>query len=809
MDFRHDFSELIKNYPLMLSNKKAFETSMRSYFREDKQNCNITIALYDAFPEIQDADEIDDILTEYLVSMLVDDYGTKEDMARQTVEIVLDVYGHEYLNKPYAAETMNVEEDVDVEESELETWDDESMFTYVLEKFNKGNYRYAFKLFECYNKGIGVDVDKLKALEICSTLALKVRDKTAIRELSDAFCFGAEYGVSQDNEYSKELILLVDKDADKEAESEAGRALVFHKIDSSERDAAYKTEVEHFEAVEEGIDKVIRRYTSHLREIDTDISWMDYDQKADWIDKRRRNAEIGAKIEEYAQMYLRPYYARMNITGPEERSVYIGEREYSDNSNPENSIVSVWSEMGRQYRQRTRNEFKINGEEYKITLRRKISIKDAELTSINDEYRDGSELSKTQITDPFLQKVLAEKKKERNITNIIRSIQLNQNNIIEEDIDKDIVVQGCAGSGKTMVLLHRLANLKYNKPEYSWDNVRIITPNKEFAFYVEDLARNLEIESIRKCTLEEYMLEILRLFYVENHTSSDRISKKDWDEKFEVVRSDEVWDSAATQFMYSDKFMDVFEARTKRIFFVKEEKVFKKVYNECLKLVKQILAENGYNSRIPLCRALLMMELLFMKRVFGGTCIREQLLCIDEGQDIPERCYLVLKELSDNKCAFNIYGDMAQRVSGQVNASGWDKLVEAFDAIKYELKENYRNSEQIVSFYKEKLGREDVSFGMSTRDVYQIAESQLRFWMQLHLVLGNRVAYITRNPEAFCEKYSDITSRKRERRKVNVLTVKEVKGLEYDTVFVSDSGLGENDQYIAYTRALSNLFVVK
>lgn len=806
MNFRQEFSELIKSYPSMLSNKKAFETTMKSYFREDKQNCNITIALYDSFADIQDADEIDSFLTEYLVSILVDDYGTKEDAARQIVEIVLEAYGHEYLNKPYAFDILATEEDEDVEETVLETWDDESIFTYVLDKFNKGNYRYAFKLVECYNKGIGVDVNKQKALEVCSTLALKVRDKTAIRELSDAFYIGEV--IPQDVDYTKELDLLVDKNADREAESEAGRALIFQKIESRE-DAAYKAEVEHFEEVEEGLDRMIKKYTSYLREIDTDISWMDYDQKADWREKRARNAENGKKIEEYSQMYLRPYYARMNVTGPEERSVYIGERRYVDDSNPENEIVSVWSEMGRQYRQRTVNKFEIDGTEYRITLRRKISIKDAELTSINDEYRDGIDVSETQITDPFLQKVLAEKKKERNISNIIRSIQLNQNNIIEEDMDRDIVVQGCAGSGKTMVLLHRLANLKYNKPDYMWENVRIITPNKEFAFYIDDLSKNLEIDSIRKCTLEEYMLEIFRLYYVEFHTSSDNISGKEWKKRFGVVKSDEEWskDSGAAQFIYSDKFMAMFDAKMKHTRL--EEKVFKKAYRTCLELVKQILSENGYTNRIPFCRALLILELLFMKRILGSARIDERLLCVDEGQDIPERCYLVLKELSDNKCVFNIYGDMAQRVNGYINASGWDKVVEAFDAKKYELKENYRNSEQIVRFYKEKLGREDESFGMSTREVQHIDELQLRFWMQLHLVLGNRVAFITRNPAEFCDKFSDITSRDRERRKVNVLTVREVKGLEYDTVFVSGSGLGENDQYIAYTRALSNLFVVK
>ena len=197
-----------------------------------------------------------------------------------------------------------------------------------------------------------------------------------------------------------------------------------------------------------------------------------------------------------------------------------------------------------------------------------------------------------------------------------------------------------------------------------------------------------------------------------------------------------------------------------------------------------------------------------MKRVFRASTMEERLLCIDEGQDIPERCYLVLKELSNNECVFNIYGDLSQRIDETINCSAWDTLSNALDAKEFVLEQNYRNSTQIVQFYKDKLGRpNEFGFGLDSRPVESISFNQLRFWMQLHLVLKNRVAFITKRPKQFCEEYPDITVRGLERGKVNVLSVKEAKGLEFDTVFVDDSGFGENDKYIAYTRALSNLFI--
>ena len=39
--------------------------------------------------------------------------------------------------------------------------------------------------------------------------------------------------------------------------------------------------------------------------------------------------------------------------------------------------------------------------------------------------------------------------------------------------------------------------------------------------------------------------------------------------------------------------------------------------------------------------------------------------------------------------------------------------------------------------------------------------------------------------------------------------VDEVKGVEFDRVFVVPDGMNKNEQYIAYTRALTDLIIVK
>lgn len=113
----------------------------------------------------------------------------------------------------------------------------------------------------------------------------------------------------------------------------------------------------------------------------------------------------------------------------------------------------------------------------KITLKRKFDLSHDQLFSIHDIYldKDGNE----NITDSFLIKILNEKKNENRITDIIKSIQEEQNNIIRLPENYNTIVLGCAGSGKTMILLHRLSYLKFYS-KLNFNKVKIITPSNSF-----------------------------------------------------------------------------------------------------------------------------------------------------------------------------------------------------------------------------------------------------------------------------------------------------------------------------------------
>ena len=101
------------------------------------------------------------------------------------------------------------------------------------------------------------------------------------------------------------------------------------------------------------------------------------------------------------------------------------------------------------------------------------------------------------ISDEFLEELL-ERRETPEFKNIVFSIQRKQGELIQAPYERNMIVQGCAGSGKSMIMLHRLPILLYDNPSrLSRTNLYVITPSQMYIQLANNMRHQLEISDIK------------------------------------------------------------------------------------------------------------------------------------------------------------------------------------------------------------------------------------------------------------------------------------------------------------------------
>lgn len=125
-----------------------------------------------------------------------------------------------------------------------------------------------------------------------------------------------------------------------------------------------------------------------------------------------------------------------------------------------------------------------------LTQKRQFQITRARIKNIYDAK------SGNAVADAFLLAQLQERIGKK-LQDIVSTIQAQQNEIIRGKLNQPILIQGVAGSGKTTILLHRLAYLFYTyKEQIDSNNSLVIAPNKVFIDYVSDVLPNLGVSHV-------------------------------------------------------------------------------------------------------------------------------------------------------------------------------------------------------------------------------------------------------------------------------------------------------------------------
>ena len=231
------------------------------------------------------------------------------------------------------------------------------------------------------------------------------------------------------------------------------------------------------------------------------------------------NAEIArlkAKTAEYKPFFDEPYFARMDLTDEAEgyNSYYIGKR-----GDEGLEIVDWRAPLARKYYQKSRTAFSINQYNYKLILRRALRTGKGKVLDMKNEYLSLSDFltneeiggrDESLIFDPFLKEILRSRKEKQEICDIIETIQEKQFEIITLPEGDEFVLQGVAGSGKTMILLHRLSYIMYNNESVRPSDVLVITPSNSFNAFIDELSAVLELEKVRTSTLSDYFINLLK-----------------------------------------------------------------------------------------------------------------------------------------------------------------------------------------------------------------------------------------------------------------------------------------------------------
>lgn len=143
-----------------------------------------------------------------------------------------------------------------------------------------------------------------------------------------------------------------------------------------------------------------------------------------------------------------------------------------------------------------------------LELKRTYEIEDGRLLDFFD--------TEVVANDDLLTKYLA-KNKQAVLSEIIATIQKEQNDIIRKSPYHNMIVQGVAGSGKTTVAMHRISFILYNYAErFKPDDFYIVGSNRILLNYITGVLPDLDVYGIRQMTMEQLFV---RLLY------------EDWDEK--------------------------------------------------------------------------------------------------------------------------------------------------------------------------------------------------------------------------------------------------------------------------------------
>lgn len=397
-----------------------------------------------------------------------------------------------------------------------------------------------------------------------------------------------------------------------------------------------------------------------------------------------------------------------------------------------------------------------------MSLRRQYKIENEKLIRVFD--------NDLNVVDECLQEVLSESSSEK-MKNIVNTIQSEQNEIIRNISNKNLIVQGIAGSGKTSVALHRIAFLLYKIKNLKSSNVLIFSPNKVFSEYISDVLPELGEENTSETTFHDFARSYAKEFksvetftdFIERYYTGKeknpelvklKLSKsmisiiesyvKEIENKIMITGNIEtkidVIDKNYLNYLLKDRFnkLPLFSRIDKmaehlcnktgisygkgKRSFIKQIKELLNIKPDFKKLYQDLYLSDAFkkvyqeNVNLKLNTKMINYEdalcFIYLKGLLDGfpysNLIKQ--IVVDEAQDYNEMQYIILSKIF-KKASFTILGDVNQTINPYQKYDTLEVLTNILNEnSKYvELTKTYRSSNEIIEYTNKILGLKHVS----------------------------------------------------------------------------------------------------
>ena len=539
------------------------------------------------------------------------------------------------------------------------------------------------------------------------------------------------------------------------------------------------------ERVNELKDMVIKDRDYYLKEVE-EMGIPDLEQKGYFKKCKELAFKANEKYVALNELKKNTHFGRMDLTLNEDNHtenlvMYIGEK--SINKGIENLVYDWRSPVGNLYYMSNQEDYKYKDTIYNLNLKRQIDISNSKINNIYDTFVRGRNLN---VTDDFLMKVLNDKKNRNEFVDIIKTIQSNQNSIIRDELNTNSIVQGVAGSGKTVVLLHRLSYLLYNYPEMDRNKLLFITPSTIFKSKLSNINRSLSLTTIKMITMEDYYLE--KINYYLPSIKINRVEKDNF--KIDML-----------EFIYSKDYHNYLQSFIKD--YTKKSDI-KLIMDNIFKDLKNKfnLKNKNYIINKRTTKAFAFTILMLYKLMNFKYYTDYLYMFIDEMQDYGYEEIRLISKMEKN-AKLNLYGDVEQAILPFIKKKEINELIDFLNQLRdnvktYFLNENYRNSKEITNYCNKFLNVTMTPMGINSNPVSEIKVDNYIDYIKnhfdkSHVIIGNDIKDIEELCYIGYEAY----------------TVSQAKGLEFSKVVVMENNFSNVLKYVSYTRTLDKLFILK